>query len=191
MSGIRAVTVYCSSSGRIRQVYLDAARQLGQAIAREGWALVYGGNYLGSMAAVADGARSIGGRVVGITPRLMVGKGYDDRNCCELVITEEMRERKALLESRGDALIALPGGLGTLEELSEVLVGRLLRYHHKPIVILNIDGFYDALLAMIQRGIRDGFIAERAAGLYFVARTVTEAIDYLKTAASAGTEGEG
>jgi uncharacterized protein (TIGR00730 family) len=185
MKPIRAVTVYCSSSSDIESRYLDTARRLGEAIARQGWTLVYGGNYLGSMAALADGARSVGGRVVGITPRLMVGKGYDDKQCCELLITEEMRQRKALLEERGDAFIALPGGLGTLEELTETIVGRLLHYHYKPIVIVNLGGFYTPLLQMIQRGIADGFIKPGAPRLYQVAQSVEEAVACLADQAAA------
>ncbi len=177
---IRSVTVYCSSSREIKPAYLAAAHELGHAIASAGWTLVYGGNYLGSMAAVADGARSAKGRVVGITPRLMVGKGYDDKRCTELIVVDDMRQRKALLESRGDALVALPGGLGTLEELSEVIVGRVLKYHDKPIVILNIDGFYGPLLAFIEQGIKEKFIKLRARDLYFVATTIPAAIAHLK-----------
>lgn len=179
MKAIRCVTVYCSSSGDIHSRYLDAARALGEGIARHGWTLVYGGNYLGSMAAMADGARAAGGKVIGITPRLMVGKGYDDKQCHELIVTEEMRERKALLEARGDAFVALPGGLGTLEELTEVIVGRLLDYHDKPIVILNLDGFYNGLLEVIERGISESFIKPRARQLYHVATTVEDALAYL------------
>jgi uncharacterized protein (TIGR00730 family) len=177
---IRSVTVYCSSSREIKPAYLAAAHELGHAIASAGWTLVYGGNYLGSMAALADGARSANGTVVGITPRLMVGKGYDDKLCSELIVVDDMRQRKALLESRGDALVALPGGLGTLEELSEVIVGRVLKYHDKPIVILNIDGFYDPLLAFIEHGITEKFIKPKARDLYFVATSIPAAIAHLK-----------
>lgn len=179
---IKSVTVYCSSSRDIRESYLSAARELGHAIASEGWTLVYGGNYLGSMAAVADGARSAGGNVVGITPRLMVGKGYDDKHCTELIVTDDMRQRKGLLEARGDAFVALPGGLGTLEELSEIIVGRLLRYHDKPIVILNINGFFDPLLAFIEQGIRENFIKPKARGIYCVTTSVAQAIEHIRSA---------
>jgi len=131
------------------------------------------------MAAVADAAREAGGKVVGVTPQLMLDHGLGDDHCDELLVTPGMRERKALLEQRGDAFIALPGGLGTLEELFEILVGRLLGYHDKPIVLLNVAGYYDALLAAIEHGIRQGFIRPRARQAYFVAPDVPPAIAFL------------
>jgi len=179
MKAPHAITVYCSSSSEIHSRYHRAATELGEGIARHGWTLVYGGNYLGCMAAVANGARAAGGRVVGITPKLMAGKGYDDKKCCELIVTADMRERKALLEARGDGFVAMPGGIGTLEELTEVIVGRLLHYHDKPIVILNLEGFYDGFLEHLERSIRDGFIKPRIRQVYHVAATVADALQYL------------
>ena len=180
MSTIRSVTVYCSSSATLAPVYFEAGAALGAAIARRGWTLVYGGNRIGLMAAVADAARAAGGKVVGVTPQLMVDHGIGDDACDELVVTAGMRERKALLEQRGDAFVALPGGLGTFEELFEILVGRLLGYHDKPIVLLNVAGYYDALLAAIDRGVAEGFIKPRARGALFVAPDVPAAVDFLQ-----------
>ena len=177
---IGAVTVYCSASREVPEVYLRAAFDLGRGIAASGWNLVYGGNCVGCMAAVADGARAGGGKVVGITPRLMVDEGIADERCDELIVTDGMRERKALLELRGDAFVALPGGLGTFEELFEVLVGRLLGYHDKPIVLLNVNDYYGPLLAMIGHGIEQRFIKPRARDAYFVADTVDAAIAHLR-----------
>src|SRR5437588_1782712 len=115
-SPIRAVTVYCSSSSRVPRVYFNAAEELGREIATQGWKLVYGGNAVGLMGHLADAVRSHRGRVIGITPQVLHDKGITDQRCDELICTPGMRERKALLESRGDAFIALPGGLGTFEE---------------------------------------------------------------------------
>ena len=182
---IHAVTVYCSSSSDIDPVYLDAGRQLGRAIAGAGWTLVYGGNRIGLMAAVADAARAAGGKVVGITPQLLVDHGIGDDECDELVVTAGMRERKALLEQRGDAFIVLPGGLGTFEELFEILVGRMLGYHAKPIVFLNVANYYGPLLAAIEHGISEKFIKPRARQAYEVAETVDAAISYVSAAAQA------
>ena len=134
------------------------------------------------MAAVADAARTAGGKVVGVTPQLMVDHGIGDEHCHELIVTAGMRERKALLEQRGDAFIALPGGLGTFEEFFEVLVGRLLGYHDKPIVLLNIMRYYDTLLDTIERGIAEGFIKPRAPSACFVAADVPAAIEFLRSA---------
>jgi uncharacterized protein (TIGR00730 family) len=179
MPTLRSVTVYCSSSSEIPQHYLEAAHELGISIARAGWTLVYGGNRIGMMAAVADAAREAGGKVVGITPQLLVDQGIADDRCDELVVTAGMRERKALLEQRADAFVALPGGLGTFEELFEILVGRLLGYHDKPIVMLNVAGYYDALLAAIDHGVGEGFIKAKARRAFFVAADIRGAMDYL------------
>src|SRR4051812_42321651 len=141
-SRINAVTVYCSSSKRVARDYLDAARELGESIARHGWILVYGGNCIGCMGIMADAARNAGGKVVGITPKLMVDKGIGDERCDELLVVESMRERKRLLEERGDAFIVLPGGIGTMEEVFEILVARSLGYHQKRIVLVNVANFY-------------------------------------------------
>jgi uncharacterized protein (TIGR00730 family) len=175
-----AVTVYCSSSKSVPSIYFDAASELGRAIAAEGWALVYGGNAVGCMGALADAARAAGGRVVGITPQLLVDHGIADERCYELIVTSGMRERKALLEQRGDAFVALPGGLGTFEEVFEILVGRTLGYHAKPIVLLNVAGYYDPLLAMLEHGIEHRFIRPVAREAYSVARSVGEAIRTLR-----------
>src|SRR6266404_1290619 len=121
---IRCVTVYCSSSSTVAPAYFDAAAEVGRALAENSWALVYGGNSVGLMKTVADAARASGGRVVGITPQLMVDKGIHDSLADELVITNDMRDRKALMEERGDAFLTLPGGLGTFEEIFEIIVGK-------------------------------------------------------------------
>ncbi|HEX8915498.1 MAG TPA: TIGR00730 family Rossman fold protein [Humisphaera sp.] len=177
---IRAVTVYLSSSRDLAPAYVDAATALGTALARQGWALVYGGNSIGLMHTLAEAARAAGGRVVGITPRLFVDENCADTTADELIVTDDMRTRKRLLEERGDALIAMPGGLGTFEELFEVLVGRVLRYHDKPIVLLNVAGYYDPLIAMIEHGIEQRFIKPKAREAYFVADTVETAMTYLR-----------
>jgi len=111
---------------------------------------------------------------------VFVDEGVADPKCDELVIADNMRHRKALMEQRGDAFIAMPGGLGTLEELFEIIVGRQLGYHKKPIVVLNINGFFDPLMAMIDNGVRENFIKPRAREQFFVAANVEEAIAYLK-----------
>jgi uncharacterized protein (TIGR00730 family) len=182
MPSIRTVTVYCSSSTEIAPAYFRAGADLGTAIARNGWTLVYGGNRIGLMAVVADAARAAGGKVVGITPQLMLDHGNGDDLCDELVVTSGMRERKALLEQRGDAFVALPGGLGTFEELFEVLVARLLGYHDKPIVLLNVAGYYDRLIAAVEHGIGEGFIKPKSRRAWHVAADVEGAVNYLRSA---------
>jgi len=132
------------------------------------------------MGVMADAARGAGGKVIGITPQLMVDKGIGDEKCDELIVTDGMRERKALLEQRGDAFVVLPGGIGTLEEVFEILVGRSLGYHKKAIVLVNVGDFFGPLLTMLEHGMKEGFIKERVRELIFVAKDVGEAVRYLK-----------
>jgi uncharacterized protein (TIGR00730 family) len=177
---IRSVTVYCSSSGKLDAVFMDAAAALGRALAANNWRLVYGGNDVGMMGVLAAAARAAGGKVVGVTPQLFMDKGVADRACDELHVTACMRERKATMEKHGDAFVALPGGLGTFEEFFEIVCGKQLAYRNKPIVLLNVAGYYDPLLKMIDHGLELNFVRPRATQLYFVATTVAEAIEYLK-----------
>jgi len=181
MPQISAITVYCSSSSSVPLVYFDAARQLGHAIGQRKLKLVYGGNNVGCMGALADAVRASGGSVIGITPKLFVDKGIADNACHELTVCETMRERKALMEQRGDAYIALPGGIGTLEELFEILVAKQLRYHAKPIILLNVDNFFSPLLDLLNHGIEQKFIKPNVHDLIFVADRVDSAMNHLDT----------
>jgi uncharacterized protein (TIGR00730 family) len=178
---IKAITVYCSSSKSLAPVYYDAGRELGRAIAAKGWKLVYGGNNIGLMGVVADAVRAGGGQVVGITPKLFCDKGLDDKACDELVITDGMRDRKAILEERGDAYIAMPGGLGTFEEIFEIIVGKQLGFHNKPIVLLNVNDYWSPLLELIDRAIEQKFIKPKARQLFHVAETVAETVTHIQT----------
>ncbi len=180
MPSIQSITVYCSSSSAVAQAYVDAAIELGRAIASNNWKLVYGGNSVGLMAHLADSARAAGGKVVGITPQLFIDKGVHDRLCDEFIVTECMRTRKAQMEARGDAYIALPGGLGTFEEIFEIIVGKQLAYHNKPIVLLNINDYYRPMLEQIERGIEEKFIKPAARNLFFIAPNVSAAIEHIR-----------
>lgn len=190
MTPIRNVTVYLASSRHVPPVFFAAAAELGTALAARGWGLVYGGNSIGPMGALADAVRDAEGKVIGITPRILVDHGIADEACDELVVTDSMRQRKQLLEQRGDAFIALPGGLGTFEELFEIIVGRLLGTHDKPIVLLNIAGYYNPLLAMIEHGIQHGFIKDKSRALWQVCSTVPEAMHYLERISEAQSDSQ-
>jgi uncharacterized protein (TIGR00730 family) len=179
ISPSRNITVYCSSRKSVAQVYHEAATQLGAALAARGWGLVYGGNKLGLMARVAQAVRDRGGRVVGVTPQLFLDQGFGDDDCHELLVADSMRHRKAIMESRGHGFIAMPGGLGTLEEIFEIIVARTLRLHDKPIVLLNVAGFYDPLLAMLRQGIEQQFIRGKSLEAFHVASTVADAMAFL------------
>ena len=174
---IRAVTAFCSSAA-VGRVFFDAAEAFGRAVAGRGWTLVYGGNATGPMGAMADGARAGGGRVVGVSPELF--SDVMDQQCDELVVTPDMRSRKAEMERRGDAFVTLPGGVGTLEEFFEILVGKHLRTHCKPVVLLNVAGFYDPLIEMMRRGIETGFVRPPAWEAVKVAASVEDAVAYLE-----------
>lgn len=176
---MKSITVYCSSSKHVAPRYFDAAVELGRAIAQQGWQLVYGGNRVGTMGALADAARAAGGKVIGITPQLLVDKGIADQHCDELIVTQGMRDRKALLEQRGDAFIALPGGIGTFEEIFDILVGRQLGYHNKPIVLLNIAGYYDPLIELLDHGFREQFVRGGTKDLLFVTANIADGVAYL------------
>jgi uncharacterized protein (TIGR00730 family) len=178
---IQSVTVYCSSSSAVAPVYVNAAIELGRAIAANKWKLVYGGNSVGLMEKLADAARAGSGKVVGITPQLFIDKGVHDRLCDEFIVTDCMRTRKAQMEARGDAYIAMPGGLGTFEEIFEIIVGKQLKYHNKPIVLLNTNDYYKPMLDQIERGIEQNFIKSRAMELFYVAPNVAAAIEHIRT----------
>ena len=115
-----------------------------------------------------------------ITPKVLVDKGIADELCDELIVTDGMRERKAIMEARGDAFIALPGGLGTFEEIFEIIVGRLLGFHNKPIVLFNFMNYYNPLLAMIQQGVEEQFIKPNTQTLYRVTDTLEATLGYLR-----------
>jgi hypothetical protein len=178
----RSITVYCSSSNGVHSRYFDAARQLGDAIAARNWTLVYGGNHVGPMGALADGARARRGRVVGITPKHFIDAGHGDDACDELVVVENMRRRKELLEHRGDAFVVLPGGIGTLEELTEVLVSRHLGFHQKPIILLNVADFWNPLVDLLREGLQERFIRPGTLELMQVHSTVDSCMQHLDTA---------
>jgi len=144
-----AVTVYAGSRRRAAERYLALAAELGRAVAGRGWVLVYGGANVGLMGACADAALAAGGRVEGVI--LDSFSRIAHRGLHELDVVADMRARKAGLARRGDAFVALPGGFGTLEEISEILVERQLGFHHKPLVLVNADGFWDPLLALFAR----------------------------------------
>ncbi|HVZ65699.1 MAG TPA: TIGR00730 family Rossman fold protein [Lacunisphaera sp.] len=171
---MNSLCVYCSSSDRLEPKYYEAAKRVGETIGRQGWTLVYGGGKTGSMGAVARGAKSQGGRVIGVIPEFMKARELEFTEADELVSVLTMRERKMLMETRADAFLALPGGWGTLEELLEILTLAHLEALHKPIVIFNQDGYYDDLLRLCDRIVREKFMHATIRGKFAVATTVEE-----------------
>ena len=149
MSSVKSIAVYCASSNKVRASFVTAAERLGELIAAEGKRLVYGDGGIGLMAAVARGALKVGGEVVGVIPQFMVDQGWNNPDSTETIVTQTMHERKATICNISDAMVALPGGIGTFEELLECLTWKQLGLHHNPVVILNTDGYYDKLLECI------------------------------------------
>lgn len=149
MKSIDSIAVYCASSNKVRDSFVAAAETLGENIASSGIRLIYGDGGIGLMAAVARGALSKKGEVVGIIPQFMVDNGWNNPQSTKTIVTQTMHERKALICEMADAMVALPGGIGTFEELLECLTWKQLGLHQCPIVILNTEGYYDKLLACI------------------------------------------
>jgi len=156
-----AVCVYCAASPRHPDL-LTLARQVGAAIAERGWTLVSGGGNVSAMGAVAAGARSRGGRTVGVIPKALVHRELADIEADELVVTDTMRQRKQVMEDRSDAFLALPGGIGTLEELFETWTAGYLGMHNRPVVLLDPHGHYDGLLRWLDSLVPTGYVARAA-----------------------------
>jgi uncharacterized protein (TIGR00730 family) len=154
-----SVSVYCGARHGVRPAYTDAARTLGAAIGARGWQLVYGGGKVGLMGELADATLAAGGRVVGVIPESLMRREVGHRGLHELHVVPTMHQRKQMMAERADVFIALPGGIGTLEELYEVWTWRQLGYHDQPIGLLNVDGYYDALLQFMQHTVAEGFLS--------------------------------
>lgn len=160
-----SICVYCGSRPGAQPAYEEAAIAVGQWIGRHGGQLVYGGGRTGLMGTVAEATRAAGGRVVGVIPEALVNKELANTACDELHVVQTMHERKALMAERSDAFLALPGGIGTFEELFEVWTWRQLGYHDKPIGLLNVLGYYDRMLDFLAGSVEQGFMGEWQMGL--------------------------
>lgn len=158
MSEFRSVCVYCGSSSTVADVYKDAAHTVGTLLARHGIELVYGGGRVGLMGIAADAALAAGGRVVGIIPDHIQALEVEHTGLDELIVVPDMHTRKQLMERRSDAFVVLPGGLGTLDEMFEILTWRQLRLHGKPLAIIDVDGYWRPLVGLIDHMIAEGFV---------------------------------
>lgn len=178
---MKIVTVYCASSNEVEAKYMDVAGEAGRLLAEHDLALLYGGGQVGLMGAIARSVHEHCGNVFGVIPEALkeregVAYGLAD----ELIITKTMQERKAILFTRADAFMVLPGGFGTLEEFMEVLTLKQLGYHNKPLTLVNTEGYYDPLLELFEHFFAEGFAAERYRELYFVAETAEQALDFIR-----------
>ena len=158
MSPAFSICVYCGSRPGTEPAFAEAAREVGLWIAQNKGQLVYGGGHNGLMGMMADACLQAGGRVVGVIPKALVEKEWAHSGCSELHVVENMHERKRLMAERADAFLAMPGGIGTFEEFFEVWTWRQLGYHDKPVGLLNIQGYYDKLLAFLSTSVQQGFM---------------------------------
>jgi uncharacterized protein (TIGR00730 family) len=170
------IAVFCSSSPTIDSKFIDLAFNLGAGIARSGAELVSGGGHISAMGAISRGARSVGGRTVGVIPQKLVDIEFADHESDELIVVDSMRTRKAKIEDLSDAFITLPGGLGTLEELFEIWVGRYLKFHDKPVIILDPYGIYQPLHHLVEHLENENFVKPGMRDLLHWSTTVEDAI---------------
>ncbi|RXZ42734.1 TIGR00730 family Rossman fold protein [Crenobacter cavernae] len=178
---LESICVFCGANPGARPQYLAAAQAFGRRVAEEGLTLVYGGGNIGLMGAVADAALEAGGRVLGIIPGFLKDKEVAHDGLSELVVTESMHQRKAQMAAHSDAFVALPGGFGTFEELFEMITWSQLHLHQKPVALLNLNGFYDPLMAQIDRAISEGFIREENRPLVTAHPDIDDLVAALKT----------
>jgi uncharacterized protein (TIGR00730 family) len=174
-----SVCVYCGSRPGELAAYADAARAIGTEIGRRGWQLVYGGGRAGLMGEVADAALAAGAEVVGVIPESLMGRELGHRGLTELHVVQTMHERKTMMAERSDAFVALPGGIGTFEELFEVWTWRQLGYHDQPIGLLNTAGYYDDLLAFLGKTVERGFLSTAQMDLLQVSDDAATLLDRL------------
>ena len=181
MNDIKNVCVYSASSTKIAKVYFDVAEELGRLLAEKKINLINGAGCIGLMAATSDAALAAGGTVTGVIPHFMVEQGWHHTGLTRLIETETMHERKRMMADLSDGVIALPGGCGTLEELLEIITWKQLGLYLKPIIILNTNGYFDALLAQLQHAVDERFMRSQHAEIWRVTYTPAEAIELART----------
>ena len=189
MTGIRRVAVYCGSATGSEPVFAEAAQATARAMVSRGIDLVYGGGRLGLMGLTADAVLELGGRVYGVIPEALVNLEVAHQGVTELHTVSTMHERKAKMTDLADAFLALPGGIGTLDELFEAWSWNALGYHAKPFCLLNVEGFWDGLITFMNHATECGFLSEQRRSQLLVAERPDEALKLLDDAAAAATQG--
>lgn len=170
------ITTYCASSSQVPNPYIEAAQELGRLIAQGGHKLVNGAGRTGLMGACADACLKAGGEAIGVIPQFMIDQNWHHTGMTRIETTSDMHRRKELMAQMGDACIALPGGVGTLEELLEIITWKQLGLYLKPIIILNTDGYFDFLLQQFHRAIKERFMRQEHADIWKVAASPAEAL---------------
>jgi uncharacterized protein (TIGR00730 family) len=184
MTPLRSVCVFCGSRPGLRPAYAAAARDLGQAIAREGWRLVYGAGDVGLMGEVARSAQTAGAATMGVIPTHLMARERGRRDLSQLVITEDMHERKKVMFMNSDAIVVLPGGAGTLDEFFEVLTWRQIGLHRKPILLLDSAGYWQPLIDLTRHVIDEGFAEETMLDYFATVPDVPALVERLRAALS-------
>ena len=179
MNNIKRICIFASSCNYLEKSYYEVASEFGELLAKSGFDMVYGGSSLGLMWACAEQVKKNGRQIIGVMPERLQNMGVYTDDCVELFVTPCMRSRKAKMDELSDGVVALAGGFGTLEELSEMIVQKQLGYNNKPIVLLNTNGFYDKLIEFFEEIIKQNFASNKAKNLYYVAQTAEEAIEYI------------
>lgn len=179
MNKITSVCVYCASSTKIDSAYFEDARELGTLLGQRHIRLINGAGGIGLMSATADAVLAAGGEVTGVIPRFMVEQGWHHKGLTEMIEVDDMHQRKQKMAALSDAVIALPGGCGTLEELLEIITWKQLGLYLNPIVILNTRGYFDPLLEMMQRAMDENFMRRQHGDIWHVAQTPQEAINLI------------
>lgn len=182
MNNIQSVCTYCASSTKIALCYFQAAEELGRLLAQEKIQIINGAGNIGLMAAISDAALQAGGKVTGVIPHFMIEQGWNHIGLTQTIAVENMHERKQTMADLSDAVIALPGGCGTLEELLEIITWKQLGLYLNPIVILNTNHFFDPLLNMLDKAIAENFMRNQHGKIWLVADEPAEAIQLIRTA---------
>lgn len=177
---MKSITVFCGSSFGSEEIYKEQAYLVGKTLAEENIRLIYGGANVGLMGAVADGTIQNGGKAIGVLPHFLQSKEIAHQNLTELILVETMHERKTKMNELSDGVIVLPGGYGTLEEFFEMITWAQLGLHKKPIAILNIDGFYDDLIKLVQTMVDKGFLKQINQEMLLVSDTIEELLEKMR-----------
>lgn len=176
------ICVFASSSNQLDEIFYKDASELGELMGRNGMNIVYGGSRLGMMYMCASRVKANGGKIIGVMPQRLYDMGYGNaEDCDEFILTFGMRERKAKMDEISEGVIALAGGFGTLEEISEMIVQKQLGYNKKPIILLNTNGFYGNLIKFFDTIIESKFAKKGTEELYYIAQTPSDAINYIKS----------
>lgn len=182
------ICLYGASSSAIAKAYVNPTEELGAKIAERSHTLIYGGGAAGLMGAAARGAYSRGGEIIGVVPSFLNVDGILFDNCTELIFTETMRERKALMEQKSDAFIMTPGGVGTFDEFFEILTLKQLGRHSKPIAVFNVNGYFDSLIAQLENAVHKQFMNPEIFELFISTDRADRLIDHLENSVSSPTE---